>query len=246
MTKDDSGLKLVKYIREELKNQSVRIILRTGQPGQAPEARVIIDYDINDYKEKTELTAQKLYTTVITSLRSYRDLSTISTSKRGLEQIIESSAAIFEIQSMRKFVTVVLTQLTAILNLGRNDLCCQYYPTSSFAVERNATGFTILAATGEFTTCVNRKADQVLSEPLFAEIEQAYRQKRNIYSNNYFIIYIQSILGSEHLIYFEGLKKLKEMDKYFTEVFSANVSIAFDNLFLNKKLKIPKKKLSLH
>jgi len=57
MERDDSGLKLVRYIREELKNHLVRIILRTGQPGRAPESNVILEYDINDYKEKTELTA---------------------------------------------------------------------------------------------------------------------------------------------------------------------------------------------
>ncbi len=82
MEEDDSGLRFIKYIRSELKNQSVRIILRTGQPGQAPEARVVIDYDINDYKEKTELTAKKLYSSVVTSLRSYRDLQIISMSKQ--------------------------------------------------------------------------------------------------------------------------------------------------------------------
>ena len=36
METDDAGLRLVKRIREELKNQLVRIVLRTGQPGQAP------------------------------------------------------------------------------------------------------------------------------------------------------------------------------------------------------------------
>src|SRR6185437_13860978 len=60
METDDAGLDLVEYIRNELKNETVRIILRTGQPGQAPERRVIVDYDINDYKAKTELTADKL------------------------------------------------------------------------------------------------------------------------------------------------------------------------------------------
>jgi CheY-like chemotaxis protein len=59
METDDSGLKLVKYIREELCNHEVRIILRTGQPGKAPAAQVILDYDIDDYKEKTELTLEK-------------------------------------------------------------------------------------------------------------------------------------------------------------------------------------------
>lgn len=71
METDDAGLEVVKYIREDLGNQLVRIILRTGQPGQVPEKSVIINYDINDYKTKTELTAQKLFTTVLTALRSF-------------------------------------------------------------------------------------------------------------------------------------------------------------------------------
>lgn len=104
MEDDDSGLMFVKYVRNELKNYFVRIILRTGQPGQAPELRAIIDYDINDYKEKTELTAEKLYSSIVTSLRSYRDLQTISMSQKGLEKIIESSASIFKIHSKKKFV----------------------------------------------------------------------------------------------------------------------------------------------
>ena len=49
----------------------MRIILRTGQPGQAPERRVIVQYDINDYKAKTELTADKLFTTLTAALRTY-------------------------------------------------------------------------------------------------------------------------------------------------------------------------------
>lgn len=71
MEKDASGLTVAKYIREDIKNLKVRIILRTGQPGQAPEAEVIVAYDINDYKEKYELTDKKLFTLCVTSLRSY-------------------------------------------------------------------------------------------------------------------------------------------------------------------------------
>lgn len=74
MEHDDSGLQVVKYIREIIKNKFVRIILRTGQPGQAPEEKVIVDYDINDYKSKQDLTTEKLFTTLTASLRSYNDL----------------------------------------------------------------------------------------------------------------------------------------------------------------------------
>ena len=60
METDRAGLDLVRTVRERIGNQFVRIVLRTGQPGQAPEQQVIANYDLNDYKEKTELTAQKL------------------------------------------------------------------------------------------------------------------------------------------------------------------------------------------
>lgn len=71
MEEKDAGLEVARYIRQELKNDKIRIILRTGQPGKAPENDVILNYDINDYKEKTELTTQKLFTTITTALRSY-------------------------------------------------------------------------------------------------------------------------------------------------------------------------------
>jgi len=71
METSDAGLEVAKYIREDEKNNKLRIILRTGQPGKAPEKDIIVNYDINDYKEKTELTDQKLFTTITTALRSY-------------------------------------------------------------------------------------------------------------------------------------------------------------------------------
>ncbi|WP_028672161.1 response regulator [Saccharospirillum impatiens] len=74
METDRAGLDLVKAIREEVGNHLTRLVLRTGQPGSAPETDVVRDYDINDYKEKTELTAQKFHTMMYGGLRNYRDL----------------------------------------------------------------------------------------------------------------------------------------------------------------------------
>jgi len=93
METPDAGLRLVRRIREEMKNGQIRIILRTGQPGDAPERDVVVGYDINDYKSKTELTAQKLYTALVGALRAWRDIATIarlntelSSLNAGLEQ----------------------------------------------------------------------------------------------------------------------------------------------------------------
>lgn len=90
METNNSGLEVTKYIRETLKNKLVRIILRTGQPGEAPEESIIVNYDINDYKLKTELTQRKLFTTLVAGLRGYYDLMTLEANKRFSKQILES------------------------------------------------------------------------------------------------------------------------------------------------------------
>ncbi|MGB0383553.1 MAG: ATP-binding protein [Ardenticatenaceae bacterium] len=87
MESKNAGLMVAKHVREVLQNDEVRIILRTGQPGEAPEHTVFQIYDINDYKTKTELTQQKLFTTIMSALRSYRDITTIKASQKELEAL---------------------------------------------------------------------------------------------------------------------------------------------------------------
>lgn len=92
MERENAGLEAVKYIREKLNNKFVRIVLRTGQPGQVPEKEIITQYDINDYKDKSELTALKLNTAMIVALRSYQDLKKIqkiAMSNDTLEQLVK-------------------------------------------------------------------------------------------------------------------------------------------------------------
>lgn len=100
MEDNHAGLDAARRIREELGNSFVRIILRTGQPGQAPEGRVITSLDINDYKQKTELTAQKLATSVTTALRSYRDLRVIEENRLRLARLAMSVAHIIRNRTM--------------------------------------------------------------------------------------------------------------------------------------------------
>lgn len=93
MESDNSGLKLVDKIRNQMQNKRVRIILRTGQPGQAPEAEVVLKYDINDYRSKTDLTQERLITSVIGALRNYADMLDLEQSERQRHLIQEKAAA---------------------------------------------------------------------------------------------------------------------------------------------------------
>jgi len=93
METDDAGLEVIERIRNELNNRMIRIILRTGQPGQAPEEQVLIDYDINDYKNKSELTSRKLKSSIITSLRSYISIKKIDELNTTLERKVAERTA---------------------------------------------------------------------------------------------------------------------------------------------------------
>ncbi|QEP44397.1 response regulator [Ectothiorhodospiraceae bacterium BW-2] len=71
MESEDSGLQLVNYIRNELDNQVVQIVLRTGQAGIAPSQDVIVRFNINNYYEKQHLTRDRLFTSIVSSLRAF-------------------------------------------------------------------------------------------------------------------------------------------------------------------------------
>lgn len=239
MDSDDTGLRLVKYIRDQLKLTSVRIILRTGQPGQAPERLVIANYDINDYKEKTELTSQKLFTTMMSALRSYRDIMVIENNKVGLEKIINSSADLFELKSMRKFASGVLTQLTSILNLNKNALHCNSFAAAKGGQEE----IYILASSGDYSCTDSEKIENVVPPHVYRCIEQTFRNKTGDFHNSYFTCYFRSKSGKENVIYFEGSKDLNEWNRYLIEIYCANVSIAFENVYLNEEVETTQKEI---
>ncbi len=103
MEDDHAGLEVAKFVRNEANNQDTRIILRTGQPGLAPEKEVIINYDINDYKAKSELTSQKLFTTMISGLRAYKGIIALEKARDDLASLVDGlirySAAIIDDRS---------------------------------------------------------------------------------------------------------------------------------------------------
>jgi len=86
----DSGFKVVQYIREVLKNKMVRIIIRTGQAGLISEKDAVVEYDINDYTDKTNLNSLELFSKVVLSIRTYEELVTLYNENKKLKEVILS------------------------------------------------------------------------------------------------------------------------------------------------------------
>lgn len=243
METGQAGLELVEFIRLELGNRCVRIILRTGQPGQAPEREVITRYDINDYKHKTELTAQKLFSTVTTAIRSFRDLHVIEKSRQGLNLIIDSTRGLFGPRNMELFAQGVLDQMSSLLRV--NEDCLFLHSPSGFAATVRDGDISVLAGTGEFGDCGPVDAACVLDDAVTEILQRALLEKGGVFGEDSFVQYFRSRRGSENLLYFRLDRPLNPFERRLVEVFSGNVAIALDNMLLNTELLHAQKEIIL-
>ena len=251
METNQAGLELVQRIREELNNPFVRRVLRTGQPGQAPEREVITRYDINDYKHKTELTAQRLFTTVIAALRAYRGLRTIDRSKRGLEYIISISREIFRMQSLPDFTENMLGQMMDLV-IGDDgaSLPASLYGAdvgvraaargaSALAVEKDNGNYYVLSGTNDLVppgTSLGACIDDMLPEMIREFFEQASANKAHVFKDKVYVGYYGSPGGGERLFYIQAGKPLTDLDRDLIAVLTGNIGIALDNIYLGQEI----------
>ena len=232
METETAGLDLVETIRKDLKNEMVRIILRTGQPGQAPERRVIVDHDINDYKAKTELTADKLFTALTAAIRSYEQLLRMEETRRGLEIIIDGASRLFDLHSMRRLAEGVLTQIGSLLKVD----CAGMLVLREGAADAEGKAFSVIAGSGIYSPIVGEGDGAALPGGVRTLVEQAFEHRAHRFLDRTSVLYIRTASGREVAVVLEADKRLTETDKTLVEVFCGKLSIAFENVLLYSRL----------
>lgn len=237
MESEGAGLELVDHIRTALKNETVRIILRTGQPGQAPERNVIVDYDINDYKAKTELTADKLFTALTSAIRSYQQLQRMVETRRGLEIIIDAASTLFDFKSMQRLAEGVLVQIGSLLKAD----CAGILVLRDS--EKLNEGYSILAGSGAYAEMAAGPHSQTLDAGLTRLVDQAFARKRNDFQTRRSVLYIPTQSGREVVVLVDVGKTLTDTDRSLVEVFCSRLSGAFENIILYEKLQGANRKL---
>ncbi|WP_288380129.1 HD domain-containing phosphohydrolase [uncultured Massilia sp.] len=231
MENEDSGLEVARWMRRDLDNQFTRIVLRTGQPGQAPEERVIVDYDINDYKEKTELDRTKLFTTTFAALRAYRDIMKVEDARRaqqtyreGLERVIAASTHIFQQRNLKDFANGLLQQVVALLRLDQSMLL----RLKGASVITGESQYEVLAQIGDL-------AGEIGPE-LVAQLDDARHNRISRLHGDTYVGYFPNSSGKASLLVLKGVDEIAEIDAQLLEVFCSGVAIAFDNILLNQEI----------
>ncbi len=232
MESDDAGLKVVQQIREDLKLDEVRIVLRTGQPGYAPEESVIKEYDINDYKTKTELTRNKLVTTIISSIRSYQQIRTINQNRIGLQKIINAGANLLEQHSLHEFSEGVVTQISSLIGLHAEGVLCAQIEDDGSSSEN----IYVLGAAGHYAPYIKCKLERLDNRRIIQQITTCLAEKRHIFTDKDSVLYLGN---TEHAaaVYIETNRPVEDFDRQLIEVFLSNIAIGYENVTLFQQLK---------
>ena len=234
METEAAGLELVKDIRAN-NNDFTRIVLRTGQPGQAPEEEVINTYDINDYKEKTELTRTKLTTLMHSCLKTYEYIINQEHMRAGLEKVLESTAKIFENPFIKDFATGIMMQIMSLFEFGDNAAFVRI--DHAMAAYKKENDFQVISGIGNFEPDENNNIKQQLPDKILKSLFEQTNRFRVFYDEKYFVA---SHLGKDnehYLLALSGdLKGFTELNFKLASVFCHNALIAFENVSLNNEI----------
>ncbi|MEH6625661.1 MAG: response regulator [Motiliproteus sp.] len=224
METDDAGLQVAKAIREDLNNKLVRIVLRTGQPGMAPERDVILNYDINDYKPKAELTSTALCTTVIASLRNYRDLRQKESAYQGLMKIVEAASELHDIHSGEEFIQKSLQVLHRRLPL---TLSC----------DSMINGYSVVPCGEELRIKRHDGTSVELNEEALQWLRCSVASGQSCYDNQRCLLLLNRMQWGDPVgLYFDNYPALDEWEVRLLEVTAGKFSIAYENALLLEHL----------
>ncbi|MCU6434235.1 EAL domain-containing protein [Undibacterium sp. Jales W-56] len=236
METEHAGLELVSFIRDELQWRDTRIILRTGQPGYAPEEQAIRDYDINDYKTKSELTRKKLLTTLTAAIRSYDQIRTIDASRRGLHQIIASSASFTVEHGIQAFAAGVITQIAALCGVPPEGLLCAQADEPGDT--DNTPRYSVIASAGHYSGLMNCSIDAIADKKIRESLHYVLTHRAPLFDEHDMTLYFSGHGNRPLAAYIDLPYALSEIDQQLLEVFCSNLGVCLDNLNLINQLKV--------
>jgi len=239
METDHAGLELVKWIREELKNQSIRLVLRTGQAGSAPEAKVIKEFDINDYKEKTDFTSNKMITTVYASIRAYRDIMTIKRSLDAFKKLIEATHDLLKISQLKPFGSAALNHLLALMNVESSAL---YIARTQIDFNHQSSSL-IIACTGKYVSESDSLESSNISSDVKEKIQQVFTSKKHYSDNHCFVGYYQASVNAASVLYIELEDDQEHFKASLAELFATNVALILESFTKQKEIEKTQKEL---
>jgi diguanylate cyclase (GGDEF)-like protein len=231
METPDAGLRLVEAVRQELGLDLLRIVLRTGQPGYAPELEIIRRYDINDYRTKSELSQIRLITTLTAAVRAYEQLDTERTANRAIDAMARSSSTLFQVHDSRAFANAALSRLEDLLAVPVDALACM----EGSASMPMAPGLHVLASRGRFSCQNDYEIERIGDIQLLRSVRRCMAARTCVFEAGRFSLWIGN--GSrDAVIVVDHPEPLHAVQKRLIEMFAATLGVGFENVDLIERL----------
>ena len=229
---DDAGLNVVKYIREKLCREAIRIVLMTDQSDYCPDETVIKDYDISDYKSKNDLTRSKLMPSVFAAIRSYQQIFAVNENHLGLEKIISVSSALLEQRSLQNYAQGVITEFIQLFggNILKGLFCIRGHE-----IVDSVDNFYILGQIGFSSEKINQNLDNLHNEQVSQLVTKCFEEKQHQFTEKNIALYF-SRSGYQAVLFFEINSALSETHKQLIDVFLTNIAVGYENVHLFQKL----------
>ena len=234
MESESAGLDLVARIRNELQLHKPRIILRTGQPGYAPEMQAIRDYDINDYRIKSELTRTRLYTVLTSALRGYQTLSAVEATRNDLEYLLKAQTELLAANTMPAFAVGLLERLAGLYGLPAHTVFCSDGRRVHEAEDQRRR---VVAALGRYAEWSWRRLDSLGAAPEVRAIELAFNTRRTVTSPCGIAVYLPSRTGADAVAFLGADDLPTTHDPRVFDMFVQNTTVAADGVRLVERLR---------
>ncbi|TNB49283.1 EAL domain-containing protein [Martelella lutilitoris] len=226
METDDAGMKLVKALRD-MGFSDMRVVLRTGYPGYAPELSVVTNYEIDGYHTKDELTRTRLISLLTTSIRAFDSIRAMSRSREGLELIVKSARQLFRRNDLEMFAEGVLIQIAALLRVEANGLVS--------AREKSSGEMRVVAGTGRFSSLGQLPLTEAGRE-MTDLFERAQASEEPVFARDYLGLRIDN--GDDGVLFaaMETDRPVGHPELDLLRLFSSNIAVGFRNLTLIEAL----------
>ncbi|WP_036300810.1 bifunctional diguanylate cyclase/phosphodiesterase [Methylomarinum vadi] len=235
METDYAGLRLVKAIREVLGNAEIRIVLITGQPGMAPMRDVMSDYDINEYCTKSELTTSRLIAILTSELRTFDQLKTISTARRGLQLIVESSNRLLNKHDLTSYCDAALTEIALLLGLNPEGVICAR--ADQIYQQPDDHKIIIVGAAGKLRNLIGKSIRELPDNKIVNGLLKAIHARNNIEQDQASILFFpKEMSGADFVIYLPTERTLLDTERQLLQVFASNISGGLHNVALFSRL----------
>ena len=235
MESPDAGLKTIGHIRDQLGLNLIRIVLRTGQPGYAPELEVIARYDINDYKTKTELTRIKLVTALTNAIRSYDQLQRLQAGRQGLERIISASNEMIAETGLKAFAEGVILQIAGFLGVSPEGVVCATADWRRSVNEQ--VEYRIVAAAGNYRRYIDSRVEDVDDRQLAADLMRCLATRTTLINRGSLTLFFPGTQECDFAAYLESRLPPDRLDRELLDVFCRNIALCGDNVSLVSRLR---------